>query len=95
MLSPPPPPPPPRRAQQLGAGRGAGDAACDGAGGRGQAGSEEFLALEAVGADAIAEAGFVLVAGGLGERLGYQGIKASLPAPRRGGSCAAARRGGR
>ena len=42
-------------------------------------GTEAFLALEAAGMAAAAKTGFVLVAGGLGERLGYNGIKVSLP----------------
>ena len=41
--------------------------------------SEEFLKMEAAGLSAVSETGFILVAGGLGERLGYQGIKVSLP----------------
>lgn len=43
------------------------------------AGSEQFLALEKVGMDVVGQTGFVLVAGGLGERLGYNGIKIALP----------------
>lgn len=35
--------------------------------------------MEAAGLSAVSETGFILVAGGLGERLGYQGIKVSLP----------------
>jgi len=42
-------------------------------------GDADFLALETLGKEAISEAGFVLVAGGLGERLGYSGIKIELP----------------
>jgi len=42
-------------------------------------GSEQFLSLEAAGAEELGSTGFVLVAGGLGERLGYSGIKISLP----------------
>jgi UDP-sugar pyrophosphorylase len=41
--------------------------------------SEEFLKMEAAGLDAVSETGFILVAGGLGERLGYEGIKVALP----------------
>lgn len=41
--------------------------------------SEEFLKMEAAGLDAMSETGFILVAGGLGERLGYEGIKVALP----------------
>jgi len=40
-------------------------------------GSDEFAAYEALGAST--KCGFVLVAGGLGERLGYSGIKLELP----------------
>ncbi len=36
--------------------------------------------LRDVGVEASKEAAFVLVAGGLGERLGYSGIKIALPA---------------
>jgi len=43
-------------------------------------GSAEFLADEAIGTDLMAKSVFVLVAGGLGERLGYNGIKVALPA---------------
>eukprot|EP00659_Diplonema_papillatum_P012551 gene12551-19432_t len=42
-------------------------------------GKESFLRREAVGAEEVKKAGFVLVAGGLGERLGYNGIKLQLP----------------
>lgn len=35
----------------------------------------EFVRLETLGRSAIANAAFVLVAGGRGERLGYDGIK--------------------
>lgn len=38
-------------------------------------GSTEFVGYEAAGLQAAATAGFVLVAGGIGERLGYNGIK--------------------
>lgn len=40
--------------------------------------SDRFLEFEERGARAASDAVFVLVAGGLGERLGYSGIKASL-----------------
>jgi UDP-sugar pyrophosphorylase len=40
---------------------------------------DEFSALEALGLPEIGKCGFVLVAGGLGERLGFNGIKISLP----------------
>ena len=42
-------------------------------------GSDEYAALEELGAAEISNTCFVLVAGGLGERLGYSGIKLSLP----------------
>ena len=48
-------------------------------GARVEAGSAEFLALEAIGMQHVGQTGFVLVAGGLGERLGYNGIKIALP----------------
>lgn len=35
----------------------------------------QFEKYEAMGMDAVKHTGFVLVAGGLGERLGYSGIK--------------------
>ena len=41
--------------------------------------SEEFLQLEKSGLQASFKSAFVLVAGGLGERLGYSGIKVALP----------------
>lgn len=41
---------------------------------------QDFDAWEAKGLPEAKFAGFVMVAGGLGERLGYQGIKISLPA---------------
>lgn len=41
--------------------------------------SDEFGQYEEVGVDEIPYMCFVLVAGGLGERLGYSGIKLSLP----------------
>ncbi|CAD7694961.1 unnamed protein product [Ostreobium quekettii] len=43
-------------------------------------GSCEYKELQSAGATAAASAAFVLVAGGLGERLGYSGIKIALPA---------------
>ncbi|CAN0307895.1 unnamed protein product, partial [Ectocarpus sp. 6 AP-2014] len=42
-------------------------------------GTEEFDEMEAKGLEAAAKTAFVLVAGGLGERLGYDGIKLALP----------------
>lgn len=41
--------------------------------------SEEYLRLEQIGVGEIKDTCFVLVAGGLGERLGYDGIKVALP----------------
>ena len=43
-----------------------------------QYGSEDFLRMEEAGLGVSHQVGFVLVAGGLGERLGYNGIKISL-----------------
>lgn len=40
---------------------------------------DEFLSLEQEGLSEIAHSGIVLVAGGLGERLGYSSIKIGLP----------------
>lgn len=42
-------------------------------------GTEEFDQYEASGLEELAKTGFVLIAGGLGERLGYSGIKVDLP----------------
>mmetsp|Transcript_13314 Transcript_13314/g.24988 ORF Transcript_13314/g.24988 Transcript_13314/m.24988 type:complete len:760 (-) Transcript_13314:3209-5488(-) len=42
-------------------------------------GTEEFDDFEKVGLQEMGKCGFVLVAGGLGERLGYGGIKLGLP----------------
>ena len=44
-----------------------------------QLGSADFLSYEAAGAAASRGLGLVLVAGGLGERLGYSGAKLCLP----------------
>jgi UDP-sugar pyrophosphorylase len=41
-------------------------------------GNQEFYDLEKIGIDEIAHTGFVLVAGGLGERLGYNDIKIGI-----------------
>lgn len=38
-------------------------------------GDDNFVSLEAAGIKEARNAAFVLVAGGLGERLGYKGIK--------------------
>lgn len=42
-------------------------------------GSPEYYELEQLGVSQLRYCGFVLVAGGLGERLGFTGIKISLP----------------
>eukprot|EP00201_Polytomella_parva_P008755 CAMPEP_0175052040 /NCGR_PEP_ID=MMETSP0052_2-20121109/8141_1 /TAXON_ID=51329 ORGANISM="Polytomella parva, Strain SAG 63-3" /NCGR_SAMPLE_ID=MMETSP0052_2 /ASSEMBLY_ACC=CAM_ASM_000194 /LENGTH=907 /DNA_ID=CAMNT_0016316405 /DNA_START=213 /DNA_END=2936 /DNA_ORIENTATION=+ len=42
-------------------------------------GSDEFRSFETLGLSEASRAAFVLVAGGLGERLGYSGIKLGLP----------------
>lgn len=42
-------------------------------------GTKEYYYLELLGLQILQQSGFVLVAGGLGERLGYNGIKVSLP----------------
>jgi len=44
-----------------------------------QIGSEAFRRDEQLGLSAMRQAAFVLVAGGLGERLGFDGIKVELP----------------
>lgn len=41
--------------------------------------SEEFMEHESLGLPELDGCGFVLVAGGLGERLGFSGIKVALP----------------
>ena len=41
--------------------------------------TDEHQKLERVGMQEVGSAAFVLVAGGLGERLGYSGIKVELP----------------
>ena len=41
--------------------------------------SDDYVAAERAGVIAAKETAFVMVAGGLGERLGYNGIKISLP----------------
>jgi len=50
-------------------------------------GSTEFVGYEAAGLQAAATAGFVLVAGGIGERLGYNGIKVGIPTELARGVC--------
>ena len=42
-------------------------------------GDEEMDQYEALGLQELSKTGFVLIAGGLGERLGYSGIKVDLP----------------
>ncbi|GBG63393.1 hypothetical protein CBR_g38016 [Chara braunii] len=49
--------------------------------------TEEFIAFEREGVKAAGDAAFVLVAGGLGERLGYSGIKVALPCQTTTGVC--------
>lgn len=49
--------------------------------------SAEFLDKESIGMQHMHEACFVLVAGGLGERLGYNGIKVELPTEISTGKC--------
>lgn len=44
-----------------------------------EAATADFLADEARGLAALPQAAFVLVAGGLGERLGHDGLKVELP----------------
>lgn len=44
-----------------------------------QFGSDDFLKHEALGLPELGGCAFVLVAGGLGERLGFSGIKVALP----------------
>ncbi|KAG1667267.1 hypothetical protein FOA52_012555 [Chlamydomonas sp. UWO 241] len=50
-------------------------------------GSEEHIELEGEGVAEAGRSAFVLVAGGLGERLGYSGIKVALPVESATGSC--------
>ncbi|CAM0909705.1 unnamed protein product [Alopecurus aequalis] len=50
-------------------------------------GDDNFLSLEAAGVKEARNAAFVLVAGGLGERLGYKGIKVALPRETTTGKC--------
>lgn len=52
-----------------------------------ETGTAEFDQSEALGLAAVADACFVLVAGGLGERLGYNGIKVELPSDLSSGEC--------
>ena len=50
-------------------------------------GTEAFDQAETLGMEVVKEAAFVLVAGGLGERLGYHGIKIALPEETTTGDC--------
>lgn len=50
-------------------------------------GTAAFDAAEVRGMEAMHEAAFVIVAGGLGERLGYHGIKVALPVETTTGTC--------
>ncbi|KAK4802350.1 hypothetical protein SAY86_000553 [Trapa natans] len=50
-------------------------------------GDDSFLNFEEEGIKEARRAAFVLVAGGLGERLGYNGIKVALPAETTTGTC--------
>ncbi|XP_030526560.1 UDP-sugar pyrophosphorylase [Rhodamnia argentea] len=50
-------------------------------------GDENFINFEETGVREARKAAFVLVAGGLGERLGYNGIKVALPAETTSGTC--------
>ena len=52
-----------------------------------EAHSEQWRAMERVGLREVGKCAFVLVAGGLGERLGYDGIKVSLPTESTTGTC--------
>ncbi|KAK8580221.1 hypothetical protein V6N13_143340 [Hibiscus sabdariffa] len=50
-------------------------------------GDNNFIKFEEAGVKESQNAAFVLVAGGLGERLGYNGIKVALPAETTTGTC--------
>ncbi|KAI3911696.1 hypothetical protein MKX01_029457 [Papaver californicum] len=50
-------------------------------------GDENFVNFEEAGVREVHSAAFVLVAGGLGERLGYNGIKVALPSESTTGTC--------
>ncbi|XP_075485692.1 UDP-sugar pyrophosphorylase-like isoform X2 [Primulina tabacum] len=50
-------------------------------------GDDSFIQYEDVGVHEARKAAFVLVAGGLGERLGYNGIKVALPLESTTGTC--------
>lgn len=49
--------------------------------------TEKYLEYEKLGLTEIGKCGFVLVAGGLGERLGYSGIKIELPSETTTNTC--------
>ncbi|KAK6939932.1 UDPGP family [Dillenia turbinata] len=50
-------------------------------------GDDNFMKFEETGIQEVGDAAFVLVAGGLGERLGYNGIKVALPSETTNGTC--------
>ncbi|KAL6212010.1 hypothetical protein ACLB2K_017233 [Fragaria x ananassa] len=50
-------------------------------------GDDSFMSFEETGVKEVQKAAFVLVAGGLGERLGYNGIKVALPRETTTGTC--------
>uniref|UniRef100_A0A803QXT6 UTP-monosaccharide-1-phosphate uridylyltransferase n=1 Tax=Cannabis sativa TaxID=3483 RepID=A0A803QXT6_CANSA len=50
-------------------------------------GDDNFIKFEEMGIREVGRAAFVLVAGGLGERLGYNGIKVALPRETTTGVC--------
>ncbi|XP_050364592.1 UDP-sugar pyrophosphorylase isoform X1 [Argentina anserina] len=50
-------------------------------------GDDSFMSFEETGVKEVRKAAFVLVAGGLGERLGYNGIKVALPRETTTGTC--------
>ncbi|KAL8198015.1 hypothetical protein R6Q57_029934 [Mikania cordata] len=50
-------------------------------------GDDNFIKYEETGVKQVQNAAFVLVAGGLGERLGYNGIKVALPMETTTGTC--------
>ena len=52
-----------------------------------QFGSEAWLQAEDIGSQEVSKCAFVLVAGGLGERLGYSRIKVELPTETATGTC--------
>ena len=49
--------------------------------------TDEWTAAEKLGLETVADCCFMLVAGGLGERLGYNGIKVGLPTETASGRC--------